>query len=167
MFSIGMVVGGFVIAAWGGPKNKVAMIAVASLVFGVLSIALGLSPNVWVFFGFMLLVGLAVPFFSTPSMTLLQLRVEPEKQGRVFGFVGIVMAVAMPLGMVVFGPLADQLPVQWILVGAGILTFIVVGLALIVPSGREALREGRIEAPTDNDPSEWKPGADNVPTTKA
>ena len=172
MFSIGMVVGGFVIAAWGGTKNKVAMLAVASLVFGVLSIALGLSPNVWVFFGFMLLVGLAVPFFSTPSMTLLQLRVEPEKQGRVFGFVGIVMAVAMPLGMVVFGPLADQLPVQWILVGAGILTFIVVGLALIVPSGREALREGRVEMPTGaesigNHPAEWKPGADNVPTTKA
>ncbi len=101
MFSIGMLVGGFVIAAWGGPKNsRCCMIAVCPFAFGGLSIGLGLSPNVWVFFGFMLIVGLAVPFFSTPSMTLLQLRVEPEKQGRVFGFVGIVMAVAMPLGMV-------------------------------------------------------------------
>jgi DHA3 family macrolide efflux protein-like MFS transporter len=167
-FSVGMVAGGVVIAAWGGTKNKVVMIAAASLVFGVLSIALGLSPNVGVFFGFMLLVGLAVPFFSTPSMTLLQLRVEPEKQGRVFGFVGIVMAVAMPLGMVIFGPLADQLPVQWILVGAGILTFIVVGLALVVPAGRTALREGRVETPdAGNDPANWKPGVDNVPTTSA
>jgi DHA3 family macrolide efflux protein-like MFS transporter len=167
-FSVGMVAGGVVIAAWGGTKNKVVMIAVASLVFGILSIALGLSPNVWVFFGFMLLVGLAVPFFSTPSMTLLQLRVEPEKQGRVFGFVGIVMAVAMPLGMVLFGPLADQLPVQWILIGAGILTFVVVGLALAVPAGRNALREGRAETPEgSNDLSTWKPGADNVPTTTA
>ncbi len=143
------------------------MIAVASFVFGGLSIALGLSPNVWVFFGFMLVVGLAVPFFSTPAMTLLQLRVEPEKQGRVFGFVGIVMAVAMPLGMVIFGPLADQLPVQRILVGAGVLTFIVVALALAVPAGREALREGAVEMPSGNAPAEWKPGADNVPTTKA
>jgi DHA3 family macrolide efflux protein-like MFS transporter len=146
-FSVGMLVGGFVIAAWGGPKNKVLMIAAAALAFGGLSIALGLSPNVWVFFGFMLIVGLAVPFFSTPSMTLLQLRVEPEKQGRVFGFVGIVMAVAMPLGMVIFGPLADQIPVQWVIVGAGILTFIVVGIALAVPAGREAIREGEVEMP--------------------
>ena len=60
-----------------------------------------------VFFAIMLLVGLAVPFFSTPSMTLLQETVEPERQGRVFGFLGIVMAVAMPVGMLVFGPLAD------------------------------------------------------------
>lgn len=147
MFSIGMLVGGFVIAAWGGPKNKVLMLAIAALAFGGLSIGLGFSPNVWVFFGFMLVVGLAVPFFSTPSMTLLQLRVEPEKQGRVFGFVGIVMAVAMPLGMVIFGPLADQLPVQWILVAAGVLTFIVVALALVVPAGREAIREGAVETP--------------------
>ncbi len=109
-FSVGMLVGGFVIAAWGGPKNKVLMIAIASLAFGGLLDRPRLSPNVWVFFGFMLIVGLTVPFFSTPSMTLLQLRVEPEKQGRVFGFVGIVMAVAMPLGMVIFGPLADQIP---------------------------------------------------------
>ena len=65
----------------------------------------------------MLLIGLAVPFFSTPSMTLLQETVEPERQGRVFGFVGIVMAVAMPIGMLVFGPLADAVPVEAILVG--------------------------------------------------
>lgn len=152
-FSIGMLVGGVVIGVWGGPKNKVAMIAVASLVFGLLSVAMGFSPNVWVFFGLMLLIGLAVPFFSTPSMTLLQLRVEPEKQGRVFGFVGIVMAVAMPIGMVIFGPLADQIPVETILVAAGILTFVVVGIALLVPSGRRALRDGRAELPEEQAPA--------------
>ena len=152
-FSIGMLVGGVVIGVWGGPKNKVAMIAVASLVFGVLSIAMGFSPNVWVFFALMLLIGLAVPFFSTPSMTLLQLRVEPEKQGRVFGFVGIVMAVAMPIGMVIFGPLADQIPVETILVAAGVLTFVVVGIALLVPDGRRALRDGRAELPEEQAPA--------------
>ena len=68
-----------------------------------------------------------MPFFSTPSMTLLQETVEPERQGRVFGFLGIVMAVAMPIGMVVFGPLADVIPIESILVGAGVATFAVVG----------------------------------------
>lgn len=169
MFSIGMVVGGVVIAVWGGMKNKVLMLAIASLLFGGLALGLGLSPNVWVFFAFMLVVGLAVPFFSTPSMTLLQLRVEPQKQGRVFGFLGIVMAVAMPVGMVVFGPLADRLPVQWVIIGAGIATFVVVAIALAVPAGRTAIREGAEEAaaPVANDPADWKPGVDNLPTTSA
>lgn len=138
-FSIGMVGGGAIIAIWGGTKNRVLLIVGSSVVFGVLSIGLGLSTNLWVFFGFMFLLGLAVPFFSTTSMTLLQERVEPERQGRVFGFVGIVMAVSMPLGMIVFGPLADVVSVELLLVVAGALTFVVVAVAVLVPSGRRAM----------------------------
>ena len=139
-FSVGMVLGGIVVGVWAAKTNKVIMLVASSLGFGALSIALGLSTNLWVFFSFMFLVGLLVPFFSTPSWTLLQERVEPERQGRVFGFVGIVMAVSMPIGMVVFGPLADVVSVQLLLVIAGIVTFIVVGIAVLVPSGRSAMR---------------------------
>jgi DHA3 family macrolide efflux protein-like MFS transporter len=138
-FSVGMVAGGIVVATLAARWNRIALIAGASLVFGVLSIALGLSPTLWVFLAFMLLIGLVVPFFSTPSMTLIQETVEPERQGRVFGFVGIVMAVAAPVGMLVFGPLADVIPIEWILVGSGILTFVVIGLALGLPAGRRAV----------------------------
>lgn len=157
-FSIGMLLGGAVIAIWGGTKNKVIMIVVASVAFGVLSVGLGLSTNLIVFFAFMFLVGLAVPFFSTPAMTIIQLRVEPERQGRVFGFVGIVMAVSMPIGMVVFGPLADAMPVETLLVIAGAVTFVVVAIAVLVPAGRQALREGRLEVPAGQEPVIPEPG---------
>lgn len=142
-FSIGMTLGGVVVATFFARRSRIGLIVVSSLVFGGLSVGLGLSPNVWVFFGFMFLVGLAVPFFSTPSMTLLQETVEPERQGRVFGFVGIVMAVAMPIGMVFFGPLADRVPIETLLVAAGVLTFIVIGLAVTVPAGRRAIIAAR------------------------
>ena len=140
-FSVGMVGGGAIIAIWGGTRNRVLLIVGSSVVFGALSIGLGLSTNLWVFFGFMFLLGLAVPFFSTTSMTLLQERVQPERQGRVFGFVGIVMAVSMPLGMIVFGPLADVVSVEVLLVVAGVLTFVVLAVAVLVPSGRRAMAE--------------------------
>jgi DHA3 family macrolide efflux protein-like MFS transporter len=145
-FSIGMVLGGILVASFFAKRSRIGMIIVSSLVFGVLSIGLGLSPNVWLFFGFMFLVGLGVPFFSTPSMTILQETVEPERQGRVFGFVGIVMALAMPLGMVVFGPLADTVPIEWLLVGAGLMTFVVVGGAVWLPAGRRAVAAARAAA---------------------
>ena len=157
-FSVGMLLGGVVISIWGGTKNKVLMIIGSSVLFGLLSIAMGLSTNLWLFFGFMFLVGLAVPFFSTPAMTLLQVRVEPERQGRVFGFVGIVMAISMPIGMVVFGPLADVIPVESLLVAAGILTFVVVAIAVFVPAGRQAIREGRAETPAGEEPVIPQPG---------
>lgn len=142
-FSIGMMLGGILVASFFAKRSRIGMIVASSLVFGVLSIGLGLSPDVWVFFGFMFLVGLAVPFFSTPSMTLLQETVEPERQGRVFGFVGIVMAVAMPIGMVVFGPLADLVPIEALLIAAGVLTFVVVGLSVWLPAGRRAIAAAR------------------------
>ncbi len=138
-FSIGMVAGSLIVAALAARWNRIVLIAGSSLVFGALSIALGLAPTLWVFFGVLLLVGITVPFFSTSSLTLLQETVEPARQGRVFGFVGIVMAVAAPLGMLVFGPLADVVPVETILVGAGIGTFVVIGLALGLPAGRRAV----------------------------
>jgi DHA3 family macrolide efflux protein-like MFS transporter len=78
-----------------------------------------------VFLGFMLLTGVGVSWFSTTATTLLQEQVDPEVQGRVFGLVGIVLAVAMPVGMLIFGPLADTISVEWILVLTGIITVLV------------------------------------------
>jgi len=138
-FSIGMMLGGILVASLFAKRSRIGMIVFASLVFGMLSIGLGLSPNLWVFFGFMFFVGLAVPFFSTSSMTLLQETVEPELHGRVFGFVGIVMALAMPFGMVVFGPLADIMSIEVLLVASGVLTFVVVAAAVWLPAGRRAI----------------------------
>lgn len=142
-FSIGMMGGGILIAAWGGFKNRVVTILGASLAFGGLAIGLGLSTNLWVFLAFMLVTGFAVPFLSTPSMTLLQERVEPEFQGRVFSFVGIIMSVAAPIGMIVLGPLADVVSVEFLLIVTGVLSFIVIGIATVLPSGRAAIASGR------------------------
>lgn len=142
-FSAGMVVGGLVIAIWGGFRNRIATIMVASLLFGGLSVLMGMATNLWIFFGWMLAVGLAVPFFATPAMTVIQETVPAERQGRVFGFMGIVMAVAMPLGMTVFGPLADRVEVEHLLIGAGIVTFVVVAAATGLPAGRRAMTAAR------------------------
>ncbi|MDM8084526.1 MFS transporter [Cellulomonas cellasea] len=142
-FSIGMTLGGVLLATWGGLKNRMTMIVGTTLVFGALSIGMGFSTNMWVFFAFMFGFGLAVPFFSTTSMTLLQETVEPERQGRVFGIMGIVMALAMPFGMAVLGPLADRFSVESLLIATGAVILVVVVLAMLAPSGRQAAQAVR------------------------
>ena len=142
-FSIGMMLAGATIGRWGRRFSRMTLIIAASIGFGALSIAMGLSTNLWVFLGFMFLTGVAVPAFSTPSMTVLQESVEPERQGRVFGFFGIVAATAMPVGMAVFGPLANLRSVEFVLILAGLATFAVAGIALALPSGRRALQAAR------------------------
>ena len=139
IFSVGMAAGGAVLATVAARLSRVKLIVGASMLFGVLSIGMGLSPNLWVFYGFFFLIGLAVPAFFTSAMTMLQETVEPERQGRVFGFVGIVISVAMPIGMAVLGPLADVVSVELLLIGSGVLMMTVITVAVMIPSGRRAV----------------------------
>lgn len=128
-FSVGMILGGAALAAWGGRRDRMSLLTGATIAMGALSILLGLSTVLWVFLALMLLVGIVVPAFSTTSATMLQETVEPQVQGRVFGLLGIVMALAMPVGMAVFGPLADVVSVEAVLVASGVLA-VLVGLVI-------------------------------------
>jgi DHA3 family macrolide efflux protein-like MFS transporter len=70
---------------------------------------------------------------------MLQETVEPERQGRVFGFVGIVIALAMPVGMAVLGPLADVMPIETLFIISGIAMVIAASAAVLLPAGRRAI----------------------------
>ncbi|ACQ81684.1 major facilitator superfamily MFS_1 [Beutenbergia cavernae DSM 12333] len=146
-FSVGMILGGVAVATVLAKHSRIGLILVSTFGFAAATIALGLSPNLWIFYGFMFAFGLCVPLFSTPFMTLVQETVAPEMQGRVFSYVGIVMALAAPIGMSAFGPLADVMSVQSLLVIGGVATIAVMTLAVRTPSGRAAIRAGRETQP--------------------
>jgi DHA3 family macrolide efflux protein-like MFS transporter len=138
-FGIGMVAGGALMAIFASKMDRLGLMVGTSILFGVLAVVMGFTTNLILFYSLFFLIGLAVPAFSTSSMTLLQETVEPERQGRVFGFVGIVMAVAMPLGMAVLGPLADIVSVEILLIATGALTVGVAVVAVLLPAGKRAI----------------------------
>jgi DHA3 family macrolide efflux protein-like MFS transporter len=157
LFSIGMALGGILLATFATKVNKISLIIGTSVGFGVLSMAMGFSPNIWVFYAFFFVIGLVVPSFFTSAMTILQETVEPERQGRVFGFVGIVISVAMPIGMSVLGPLADVFPVESLLVASGATQIIAVGLAVLLPAGRRAVKAARASSDANSQTPEAQP----------
>ena len=55
----------------------------------------------------------------------IQEKAEGTMQGRVFGLMGAMYSGFLPVGMAIFGPLADILPLQWIMVGSGIALILV------------------------------------------
>lgn len=138
-FGIGMVIGGALMAIFASKVDRLGMMVGTSIIFGVLAIVMGFTTNLILFYSLFFLIGLAVPAFSTSSMTLLQETVEPERQGRVFGFVGIVMAVAMPVGMAVLGPLADIVSVELLLIVTGAMTLLVAVVSVLLPAGKRAV----------------------------
>ena len=119
-----MIAGGALIAAWGGFKNRVKTMTMACFVIAASTIALGLVPNFWIYLGFMGITGIAVPLLNTPSTVLLQEKVEENMLGRVFGVFTMISTSMMPLGMLVFGPIADAVQIEWILVATGLLILV-------------------------------------------
>lgn len=125
-FSAGMLAGGLLLMAWGGFKNRHSTITLGSFLFAAGTVAFGLIGHFWLFIGVMVAVGAAMPIFSTPFTVLLQETVEPDYLGRVFSFANMLGSIAMPLGLLVFGPLAD-------VIGLGTL-FVITGAVLLVLS---------------------------------
>lgn len=119
-FSVGMMAGGGIIASWGGFKNKVYTMAIASLIMAVSTFALGIVPVFWIYLAIMAVFGVAMPIFNTPTTVMLQEKVDENYLGRIFGVFGMISTSMMPIGMLIFGPLADVIKIEWLLVGTGL-----------------------------------------------
>ena len=65
---------------------------------------------------------------------LLQEKVEPSMHGRMFSLVQIANSCALPLGMILFGPLADMFRVEILLIYAGM--FVLLCAIYVVVSKR-------------------------------
>ncbi len=120
-YSLGMVVGGILITSWGGFKNRMNTALVAGTLYGIIMIGLGVSPVFIIYLICNTLIGITAPCYNTPITVTIQERVDLDMQGRVFSFMQITTSCMLPIGMMVYGPLADFIPVETILIIAGIL----------------------------------------------
>jgi DHA3 family macrolide efflux protein-like MFS transporter len=120
-YSLGMVLGGVVMASWGGFKNKIHTMVFAGLAIGLFTFALGIVPFFWIYLVIMGLVGLVLPIFNTPFTVLIQQKVDGDFLGRVFSVLTMISTSLMPLSMLVYGPLADSIKIEWLLIGTGLL----------------------------------------------
>lgn len=118
-FSLGMTIGALIVAWWGGFKNRIvtAGIAISIMGFGVLM--LGIVSNFYVYFAFMLMQGIVLPFYNTPMTVILQEQVDPAYMGRVTSISTMINSVAMPIGIALFGPLADIIDIEWLMIASG------------------------------------------------
>lgn len=121
----GMMIGGVLMSTWGGFKNRKATLLLGVAVFGAMAILMGLSTNFIFYLALMALYGVALTMVQTAITTLLQEKAETSMQGRVFGLLGSMYSGCMPTGMAIFGPLADIIPLQWIMIASGIMLIII------------------------------------------
>ena len=140
---IGMTAGGILIGAWGGFKNRMKTLVVGMIAFGILSICMGAVDSFVVYLILMAVYGVALTMVQTASTTLFQEQTSPDMQGRVFGLFGAMYSGFLPLGMVVFGPLADVISMRLIMIVSGVL---LLAMPVIIMLNREFYLHGANDA---------------------
>jgi DHA3 family macrolide efflux protein-like MFS transporter len=139
-FSIGMMAGGILIGVWGGFKNRIYTMALSCGLCGLLSAGLGFASNFLLYLVIMAILGISLSLWNAPSMVLLQTTVEPAFIGRVFSVFTMTSSIMMPLGMVIFGPVADIISINILFIGAGI---VVALLCIPMITSKTFLEAGR------------------------
>lgn len=139
-WSVGTLIGGVSVSIWGGWKNQFTTMAFGAVWFGLTFALMGFATSFPFYLSMMLIAGLFMPLMGTASTVLIQEVVEQQYLGRVFSLWSIISNLVAPASMLVYGPLADKIPVQWLMIGSGAALMLLGGVvfrkrALADPAG--------------------------------
>ena len=115
----GMTAGGLLAACRGQSRKKTRTLRNSLTIFGAMAILMAVSSRFLPYLLLMGVYGVALTSVQTALTTLLQEKTEPFMQGRIFGLFSSMYSGFLPLGMAVFGPLADHIPLRILMALSG------------------------------------------------
>ena len=136
---VGMFLGGLLLGTWGGFKNRNKTLTLGIILYSVFAIALGLVTQYWMFVVIIFLISFSIPIIQTTTMTMLQEKVQIEMQGRIFSLLNAIFSGLMPLGMILFGVLADIVSINYLIIPAGAV-LLLIGIG--IPLSKDFYKEG-------------------------
>jgi DHA3 family macrolide efflux protein-like MFS transporter len=145
---VGALIGGLLLSATGGFKNRNTTFVLGVMLYGITSFAVGFTNVFWLFAALMFFIGMTIPAAQTAVFTLVQEKVEPYMMGRVFSLVNVMFTGFMPLGMAIFGPLADVVRIQTMVIICAVFIMIL-GISILL--SKAFYRQG-IRTESTNEP---------------
>ncbi len=123
---IGVVLGGILLSLWGGFKKKIHSIWLGIVLMGISFLWIGiLQPDQFrILLPATLMLGFMIPIVDGPFMAILQSKVAPDFQGRVFTMAGSLLWLTTPIGLWIAGPIADRMGIQIWYMLAGVLCLV-------------------------------------------
>jgi MFS family permease len=146
ILNLGAIVGGIVMSIWGGTRPRIHTILGGVLFVGGALVLLGIGRTTPVLAIAAFLMLFPLPMINAAIISIMQVKVPADLQGRVFSLLNQVSMVLSPIAALAAGPLADtmeknlRLQPGWATVaplvgngaGAGIgLTAVIVGVLII------------------------------------
>lgn len=135
MLAGGILLGSLAITAWGGFDRKILNINFGQILSGVALIVAGFLPSnaLMPFMFCMLICGISSCFVNAPAMAIVQSQVNPEMLGRVMSIVSALCMVAMPLSLILAGPLAEVVGLMPLIYVPGIISGLLGIVCFFIP----------------------------------
>jgi MFS transporter, DHA3 family, macrolide efflux protein len=107
--SAGFLVGGLITSIWAGPKKRIHGVNISFILWGLLGAFIfgsGWTMTVWIIGAFFMSV--FNPMINSLYIAILQAKIEPDLQGRIFGLENSISTITFPLGQIIAGFAVDN-----------------------------------------------------------
>lgn len=108
LFNLGAIIGAILIGIWGGTRPRIHTMMPALIVVGVFLAMFGMAQSPLALAASALLMMLPLPMIEAPFLSMMQAKVPPDLQGRVFAVTRQISLLLTPIAHLLVGPLADQ-----------------------------------------------------------
>ena len=162
--SLGAIAGGIIIGIWGGTKPRIHTIMPGIIISAFFLALVGVSQTAILLGVTLFLMDLPAPMINAIAMSLMQAKVAPDIQGRVFAALGQMATLLIPVAYLVVGPLADTVFEPAVgKAGLGIVAPLVgnttgsgMGLMMVIAGGVLIDHDARSSTPSHASAT-WKP----------
>ncbi len=145
---VGMVVGSFVAGLLAQHLSKSGLILGGIVMTGLSLVAFAISRNIWLVLACMAAFGLSNAVTNVLFTAYIQSIVPRDMIGRVFGAVGTIGQVAVPVGQALAGLLGETYPLPLVFGCQGAVTALLAGIYLLWPGIRQVFDQAEVPIPT-------------------
>lgn len=108
VMNLGAIVGGIFISVWGGTRPRMATIMPSIIAAGLFLAGIGMGQSAIALGVMSFLFMFPLPIINALFMSIMQAKVPPDIQGRIFAVLGQMSMLLTPLAALLVGPLADR-----------------------------------------------------------
>lgn len=106
--SVGLLLGGVGLSAWGGPRSKVTGVVIGQLLIAASLVGLGLRPSLPLVAAALFFHMMVMPLPQSSSQAIWLSKTPQQMMGRVFAIRRMIALSTMPVATFAAGPLAER-----------------------------------------------------------
>lgn len=136
VFGIGGVIGGSLLAGWGGFERRVLTVLFGFACMGAATLLMGITPanSYWIPGTAMFFVGASAALINGAIVAMLQSQVAADYQGRLFTLLGSIAGAITPFALLMAAPVAELLGIRFWYVAGGAACLLIAAIAATIPA---------------------------------